>query len=88
MSDPPEGFTVTIRELRTDWPYIKERVARGERLILTDNGTPIMQLVPLEGPPLDLATHWQQRLEDARRIRQGKSTGASTVLEERAASRA
>ena len=85
MSDR-SGDTVTIRELRTHWAYIKERVARGERLILTDNGTPIMQLVPLDTPPIDLAAHWQQQLDDARRIMQGKSTGASTVLEERAAS--
>jgi prevent-host-death family protein len=83
----PSADTVTIRELRTDWAHIKERVARGERLILTDNGTPIMQLVPLDTPPIDLAAHWRQRLDDARRIMQGKSTGASTVLEERVASR-
>jgi antitoxin (DNA-binding transcriptional repressor) of toxin-antitoxin stability system len=82
------GDTITIRQLRTDWAHIKERVARGERLILTDNGTPIMQLVPLDAPPIDLAAHWRQQLDDARRIMQGKSTGASTVLEERAASRA
>ena len=82
----PSADKVTIRELRTDWAHIKERVARGERLILTDNGTPIMQLVPLDIPPIDLATHWQQQLDDARRIMHGKSTGASTVLEERAAS--
>ena len=57
MSNQSDGIAVTIRELRTDWTYIKERVARGERLILTDNGTPIMQLVPLDGPPVDLAIH-------------------------------
>ena len=83
----PSGAAVTIRQLRTDWARIKERVARGERLILTDNGTPIMQLVPLDTPPIDLAAHWQQQLDDARRSMQGKSTGTSTVLEERAASR-
>jgi antitoxin (DNA-binding transcriptional repressor) of toxin-antitoxin stability system len=86
MNDP-SGATVTIRQLRTDWAHIRDRVARGERLILTDNGTPIMQLVPLDASPPDLAAYWQQQLDEARRIMQGKSTGASMVLEERAASR-
>ena len=87
MCDKAGRATVTVRELRIGWARIKQRVARGERLVLTNNGRPIMQLVPLDAPAVDLATHWQQQLEDARRIMQGKSTGASTVLEERAASR-
>jgi hypothetical protein len=45
-------------------------------LILTDNGKPIMQLVPLERPALsniDLAKQWEQRLERAKEIMGGRS---------------
>jgi hypothetical protein len=59
-------------------------------LILTDNGKPIMQSVPLERPALsdiDLAKQWEQRLERAKEIMGGRSSGASTVLQERATSK-
>jgi len=82
--------TVTVRQLRSDWAQIKRRVARGEHLVLTDSGKPIMQLVPLERPALstiDLAKHWEQRLERAKEIMGGRSSGTSTVLEERAISK-
>jgi hypothetical protein len=46
--------------------------------------------VPLERPPLsnlDLAKHWEQRLDRAKEIMGGRSSGAGTVLEERAMSK-
>jgi antitoxin (DNA-binding transcriptional repressor) of toxin-antitoxin stability system len=79
--------TVTVRQLRTDWTRIKRRLAHGEQLILTDNGRPIMQLMPLERQGLskiDLGKHWKQQLTRAKEIMGGRSTGASTVLEEKA----
>ena len=81
--------TVTVRQLRSDWVQIKRRIARGEQLILTDNGEPIMQLLPLERQALsstDLGKHWKQQLVRAKEIMRGLPTGDSTVLEERAAS--
>jgi antitoxin (DNA-binding transcriptional repressor) of toxin-antitoxin stability system len=47
MSNQAKEETVTVRQLRTGWAQIKRRVALGEQLILMDNGTPIMRLVPL-----------------------------------------
>jgi antitoxin (DNA-binding transcriptional repressor) of toxin-antitoxin stability system len=90
MNTEAKEETVTVRQLRSDWAQIKRRVARGEHLILTDNGKPIMQLVPLERPALsniDLAKHWELRLERAKEIMGGRSSGASTVLQERATSK-
>jgi antitoxin (DNA-binding transcriptional repressor) of toxin-antitoxin stability system len=90
MGNKAKEETVTVRQLRSDWAQIKRRVARGEHLILTDNGKPIMQLVPLERSALsklDLAKHWEQRLERAKEIMGGRSSGASTVLKERATSK-
>ena len=87
MNDEVKGKTVSVRQLRSDWAQIKRRVARGEHLVLTDSGKPIMQLVPLERPTLsniELAKHWEQRLERAKEIMGGRASGASTVLEERA----
>jgi antitoxin (DNA-binding transcriptional repressor) of toxin-antitoxin stability system len=81
--------TVTVRQLRSDWVQIKRRIARGEQLILTDNGKPIMQLLPLERQALsrtDLGKHWKQQLARAKEIMSGRPTGDSTVLEERATS--
>jgi antitoxin (DNA-binding transcriptional repressor) of toxin-antitoxin stability system len=90
MGNKAKEETVTVRQLRSDWAQIKRRVARGEHLILTDNGKPIMQLVPVERPALsnlDLAKHWEERLERAKEIMGGRSSGASTVLKERATSK-
>ena len=90
MGNKAKEETVTVRQLRSDWAQIKRRVARGEHLILTDNGKPIMQLVPVERPALsnlDLPKHWEQRLERAKEIMGGRSSGASTVLKERATSK-
>jgi antitoxin (DNA-binding transcriptional repressor) of toxin-antitoxin stability system len=82
--------TVTVRQLRSDWTQIKRRLTHGEQLILTDNGKPIMQLMPLERQGLskiDLGKHWKQQLARAKEIMGGQSTGGSTVLEERATSK-
>jgi antitoxin (DNA-binding transcriptional repressor) of toxin-antitoxin stability system len=82
--------TVTVRQLRTDWIRIKRRIARGQRLILTDNGKPIMQLMPLEGPAarkVDHKKYWERRLQRAKEIMKGRSTGSSSVIDERAASK-
>jgi antitoxin (DNA-binding transcriptional repressor) of toxin-antitoxin stability system len=90
MSDEAKEETVTVRQLRSGWAQIKRRVALGEQLILTDNGKPIMRLVPLERPSLsniDLAKHWEQRFERAKEIMGGRSSGDSTVLKERAAAK-
>ena len=90
MSNEAKKETVTVRQLRSNWAQIKRRVAGGEHLILTDNGRPIMQLVPLERAALsniDLAKHWERRLDRAKEIMGGRSSGASTVLEERSTSK-
>ena len=85
MNTEAKEETVTVRQLRSDWAQIKQRVARGEHLILTDNGKPIMQLVPLERPALsniDLAKHWEQRLERAKEI-SGIGSNQSAAIESR-----
>jgi antitoxin (DNA-binding transcriptional repressor) of toxin-antitoxin stability system len=90
MSNEAKEGTVSVRQLRTDWAKIRRRVARGEHLILTDNGKPIMQLVPLERPALsniDLPKYWERRVERAREIMGGWSSGPSMVLQERATSK-
>jgi prevent-host-death family protein len=47
---------VTVRELRNDGGRILDRVASGEALVVTRDGTPVAELRPLRGSPLDAAT--------------------------------
>ena len=51
--------------------------------MVTDNGVPIMQLVPLE-QPVGAEIDWLAHLEKIRAIAGGKTTGGNAVLEERA----
>jgi prevent-host-death family protein len=45
--------TVTVRELRNDGGAVVDKVARGERLIVTRDGKPVAELRPLQrvSPP-------------------------------------
>ncbi|MEO1061844.1 MAG: type II toxin-antitoxin system prevent-host-death family antitoxin [Actinomycetota bacterium] len=45
---------VTIRELRNHGGDVVDRVAAGERLLVTRSGTPVAELRPLERTPLPL----------------------------------
>nr|NLD41652.1 type II toxin-antitoxin system prevent-host-death family antitoxin [Actinomycetales bacterium] len=42
--------TVTVRELRNHGGEVLDRVARGESMVVTRDGTPAAQLVPLRRP--------------------------------------
>jgi antitoxin (DNA-binding transcriptional repressor) of toxin-antitoxin stability system len=75
--------SVSIRALRTDWRRVKAMVARGAKVVVTDNGVPIMQLVPLE-QPVGAEIDWLAHLEKIQAIAGGKTTGGNAVLEERA----
>ncbi len=48
--------TVTVRDLRNRGGEVLNRVAAGERLIVTRDGEPVAELVPLTRRPLALAT--------------------------------
>ena len=75
--------TVTVRGLRQDWRRVKDMVTRGSRVVVTDNGVPIMQLVPIDRPA-EANFDWIAHLQTIREITEGKSTGGNSVLEERA----
>ena len=75
--------TVTVRGLRQDWRRVKDLVTRGSRVVVTDNGVPIMQLVPID-KPAEANFDWIAHLQTIREITGGKSTGGNSVLEERA----
>jgi prevent-host-death family protein len=57
--------TVATRELRNDTAAVLRRVQAGEEIIVTVNGRPVAQLVPL--PPA--GRRWVPRAELARRLR-------------------
>jgi len=53
---------VTIRELRNRGGHVLERVAAGERLIVTRDGRPVAELRPLRATApsaADLLAHWR-----------------------------
>jgi len=78
-----ETKSVSIRGLRQDWRRVKDLVARGSKIVVTDNGVPIMQLVPIDRPA-EANFDWIANLETIRKITEGRSTGGNAVLEERA----
>lgn len=43
---------VTIRELRNHGGDVIDRVAAGERLIVTRDGRPVAELLPMRSPPV------------------------------------
>jgi len=54
---------VTIRELRNHGGDVLDRVARGERLIVTRSGKPVAELRPLSRTPLsaeELVRRWRR----------------------------
>jgi antitoxin (DNA-binding transcriptional repressor) of toxin-antitoxin stability system len=59
-------------------------VARGAKIVVTDNGVPIMQLVPVE-QPIVANFDWVTHLQKISKITGGRTTGGNAVLEERAA---
>jgi prevent-host-death family protein len=46
---------VTIRELRNHGGEVVDRVARGERMVITRDGKPVAELRPLRPGPLSAA---------------------------------
>ena len=90
--EPPEpvtddpgkgGISVSVRALRKDWRRVKAMVARGEKIVVTDNGLPIMQLIPVEQPVAG-RFDWIAHLQKIQEIAGGRTTGENAVLEERA----
>ena len=75
--------SVSVRGLRKDWAQVKATVARGAKIVVTDNGIPIMELVPVEKPVV-ANIDWVGHLQKIRKLAGGKSTGSNAVLEERA----
>jgi prevent-host-death family protein len=54
---------VTVRELRNDGGRVLDRVAAGEALVVTRDGSPVAELRPLPAPTLDAASllaRWRQ----------------------------
>ena len=74
--------SVSVRQLRQDWRRVKAMVARGAKVVVTDNGVPIMQLVAVD-KPVTAKFDWVAHLQNIRAIAGGKTTGANAVLEER-----
>jgi antitoxin (DNA-binding transcriptional repressor) of toxin-antitoxin stability system len=77
------GISISVRALRKDWRRVKAMVARGDKIVVTDNGLPIMQLVPVE-QPVAAKFDWVAHLQKIRKITGGQTTGENAVLEERA----
>jgi antitoxin (DNA-binding transcriptional repressor) of toxin-antitoxin stability system len=59
-------------------------VARGAKIVVTDNGVPIMQLVPIERA-IVAKFDWVAHLQEIGKIAGGRTTGGNAVIEERAA---
>jgi antitoxin (DNA-binding transcriptional repressor) of toxin-antitoxin stability system len=76
--------SISVRGLRKDWRQVKAMVARGAKIVVTDNGAPIMQLVPIEHPIL-AKFDWVAHLQEIGEIAGGRTTGGNAVIEERAA---
>jgi antitoxin (DNA-binding transcriptional repressor) of toxin-antitoxin stability system len=74
--------SVSVRGLRKDWRQVKAMVARGAKVVVTDNGVPIMKLVPVE-KPVAANIDWVGHLQKIRELAGGVSTGDNAVLEER-----
>jgi antitoxin (DNA-binding transcriptional repressor) of toxin-antitoxin stability system len=82
-ADPGKaGLSVNVRALRRDWRRVRAMVARGATVVVTDNGRPIMQLVPVE-QPVAAKFNWVAHLQKIREITGGQTTGENAVLEER-----
>jgi antitoxin (DNA-binding transcriptional repressor) of toxin-antitoxin stability system len=75
--------SISVRGLRKDWLQVKALVARGEKIVVTDNGVPIMQLVPIEHL-IVAKLDWVAHLQEIGEITGGRTTGGNAVLEERA----
>ena len=57
-------------------------VARGAKIVVTDNGVPIMQLVPIEHSSV-AKFDWVAHLQEIGEIAGGRTTGGNAVIEER-----
>jgi antitoxin (DNA-binding transcriptional repressor) of toxin-antitoxin stability system len=75
--------SISVRGLRKDWRQVKAMVAKGAKIVVTDNGVPIMQLVPVEQPVVT-KFDWVAHLQAIREISGGQATGGNAVIEERA----
>jgi prevent-host-death family protein len=61
--------TVATRDLRNDTASVLRRVEAGEEIIITVNGKPVAQLVPLPSP----GRRWVSRADLARRLRSSQA---------------
>jgi prevent-host-death family protein len=61
--------TVATRDLRNDTASVLRRVEAGEEIIITVNGKPVAQLVPLPSP----RRRWVSRADLARRLRSSQA---------------
>lgn len=55
-------MSVPVRDLRNNSAAVLERVARGERVVVTKDGTPVAEVVPLPRralSPQELVARWQ-----------------------------
>jgi antitoxin (DNA-binding transcriptional repressor) of toxin-antitoxin stability system len=77
------SISVSVRALRKDWRRLKAMVARGAKIVVTDNGLPIMQLVPVEQTAV-AKFDWVAHLQKIREIAGDQTTGTNSVIEERA----
>jgi antitoxin (DNA-binding transcriptional repressor) of toxin-antitoxin stability system len=75
--------SISVRGLRKDWRQVKALVARGAKIVVTDNGVPIMQLVPIEHPSV-AKFDWVAHLQEIAEITGGRTTAGNAVIEERA----
>ena len=62
---------------------MKALVARGARIVVTDNGIPIMELVPVK-QPMVAKFDWVAHLQKINELADGRTTGSNAVIEERA----
>ena len=61
-------------EAKTHLPRLLERVAKGERILITKHGVPVAELSPVNTVP---ASDRQQAIERLRSFRKGKSAERS-----------
>ena len=67
--------TVGAYEAKTHLSELLDRVAKGERIIITRHGTPVAALEPI-GPKPDMSVH--EAIERIKELRKGKSLGGLT----------
>lgn len=75
--------TVGAYEAKTHLPQLLERVARGERIVITRHGVPVAELAPVGGVDLGEQEHAIERLKTFRRGHQAGGTLRAMIDEGR-----